>query len=235
MSSKLAEGHDKKPASRPDQTPKPKGVSDLVRSFNIPMLKYDANAPSNWSAFLKALSTVAGIAYCNLFIYVQDEALPVFETPRLKSCDREKELDLMRIDALYPDQTSPEYLDAFATHIVEFNFTAAEKEARNTEYLEDYRNTRKEIIELNARIYSLIKANCSPESLQCVSARLLDLYEIMDREMDPLLPFKTLKETHTAFGTPNPPTLQELGASIFYYGRERRNPYPLSEKRWIHF
>jgi hypothetical protein len=183
MNSKFAERYDKKPASRNDQTHKPKGVSDLVRSFNIPQLKYDANAPSNWSAFLKALSTVAGISYGNLFVYVQDGALPTFETPRLMTCDRQKALDLNRIEALYPDQTSQEYLDAFATHIVDFNLTAVEKEAMNIEYLELYRMAWKRRNELETKLeeskpklYSLIKANCSEESIQAVSAKLLDQY-----------------------------------------------------------
>ena len=209
MNSKMssAEKHDR-PKNKVEQSPKPKGVSEFVKNFNIPMLKYDNNAPSNWSAFLKALSTVAGIQFGSLFQYVQDGAYPAFDMPVLKSCAMNKQLDLERINALYPDQTSPEYLEALAIHTAQFNISEAERDVLDTMYLEDYRAARKQVEELRSKLndnkpklYWLIKANLSPESLQCVSAKLLDRFEIMDREADPLLLFKTLKETHTAFGT----------------------------------
>jgi hypothetical protein len=205
--SSSAEKHDR-PKNKVEQSPKPKGVSDFVRTFNIPTLKYDNNAPSNWSLFFKALSTVAGIQFGSLFTYVEDGAYPTFDTPVLKSCAREEQLDLARIDALYPDKNTLEYLEAFAVHTAQFNYTSAEKAILDTMYLEDYRAARKQVDELRSKLnenkpklYRLIKANLSPESLQCVSAKLLDRFEIMEREADPLLLFQTLKETHTAFGT----------------------------------
>ncbi len=111
MNSKLssAEKHDRS-KNKVEQSPKPRGVSDFVSTFNIPMLKYDNNALSNWSLFVKALSTVAGIKFGTLFSYVQDGAYPNFDMPVLKSCAREEQLDLKRIEALHPDPNTFEYL-----------------------------------------------------------------------------------------------------------------------------
>jgi hypothetical protein len=99
------------------------------------MLKYDSNTSSNWAVLVKALSIVAGIQFGNLFNYVQEGSYPVLEVPILKSCARERQLDLKRIEREFPDPNSIEHGEALVVHVAEFNLTQVEIDIRDIMYL----------------------------------------------------------------------------------------------------
>ena len=115
MNSKYASSSGPKAEKSSSKIPKVKHASDIVKSFQVPELKYDKDSPSNWNEFVKALSLVAGIEYGDLFTHVMNGKYPDLDMPSLTSYAVEKKKDLAEINAKYAD-TDPLKAQAIAEH-----------------------------------------------------------------------------------------------------------------------
>ena len=206
MNSKYASSSGPKAEKSSSKIPKVKHASDIVKSFQVPELKYDKDSPSNWNEFVKALSLVAGIEYGDLFTHVMNGKYPDLDMPSLTSYAVEKKKDLAEINAKYAD-TDPLKAQAVADHNATWNLGPDEIKLKDFMYIEEYRASLKRVDDYKTKLasnkpklYFLIKASCSLGSLERVRAKLLSEYEVMEFEMDPLKLFNALRETHTAYG-----------------------------------
>ena len=170
MNSKLASAP-KSGSSPATNNSKPKTVSDLVRSFNIPLLKFDKNSPSNWHEFVKALSIVAGITHGNLFCAVQAGKYPETTPPELRTCSEMEEDELEDLKVFYKDD-SVKLGEAIVVHTAKWNLTTAQRDRLDKQFLEEYRMKLRVhydlITQLNhnkPKLFWLIYANISVDSI----------------------------------------------------------------------
>jgi len=201
-----ADDHQSKPNTTTQQTTATSSSYQPTKKHNIPILRYDSKAYSNFAKFEKDLEEHVGYEFGDLFAFSKTgtylyQPVPV---PRTVQTLIEEEKDavpstlsvaeraraLRTIDQRW-DAMSQEQKDIMAEGLKE------EFKAKLRAHSSDQVKRRQDKI----KRFWLIKSLLSKESLDVVKQHLLEKWTTVETEQDPLQLWMAVKQTHTTYSS----------------------------------
>ena len=193
------------PPAREASGPKAESTPSSSRYPKIAILRHDKECHSNIAKFEKDIAIASGLEFGDLFTFAKTGSYPTFESPHLTDIDEQEILDRAKAALLPP---GPEQ-DAETQRLDDlYDLTASEKYRFNKMYEERWKAELKSVEDAKRRfkenkpkLYWLIRAHMSPESIDRVRAKMLDEFDQLEIMQDPLILWTNTKATHTAYGS----------------------------------